>query len=709
LNGQAGHDLEISDDDRSFVVLRVVHQGHNNLSADLHAHVAQSLGLPHADATQDDGQQSDPFSPASLLQSADAQKGEKPIYRNRVDAIRSKIPYRSMGTDPQGKLLHPKPTVYGQQTAVVVGPQGEVIHTDRDHRVKVQFHWQRGDNSHSRLVHPQSGGHTGAPANEQSGTWVRIATSLAPVAGSNWGSNTVPRIGQEVLVDFIEGDIDRPVIIGSLYNGQGQQDAQYNQLAQGAGAATGNAPAWFPGEADAHAHPAALSGIKTQAMGTSQQGSGGYNQLVFDDSPGESRTSLQSHASPHDGASELNLGHLRHQTDNQRLNKTGFGSELKTQNSAAVRAGQGLLISSDARTNATGSQLDSTEALAQIEASHAIQLSLAETAQAHNAKLKDDKKQDEPEPAKLPALLQQEHSAEVLKGSAGTDASANTDGSGGQGQVTAYSDPQIQFSSPAGIAATTPADAVFNAGNTSSITAGQDINFAAQGNHFHAVKAGIGLFTYGKVSAEAGKDKPNKETGIKLHAAAGKFSLQSQSDETRVTADKQITVASISKAVTIAAPKHVLLTAQGAYIRLEGGNIMIHGPGTMAFNAGMKELAGPASASPSLPALPTADELKKDIELNFHYSDLEPVKGAPYKITFADGTSRQGTLDDKGHALVANAPKGDYHVEYGEDRREWKPEPLKPDPLLQRARQQQDQAKALIEAERKKNETGEDA
>ena len=91
-----------------------------------------------------------------------------------------------------------------------------------------------------------------------------------------------------------------------------------------------------------------------------------------------------------------------------------------------------------------------------------------------------------------------------------------------------------------------------------------------------AIKAGISLFTYGKAS---NKQKPNQETGIKLHAATGKVSTQSQSDKTSITADKTITVASINKTVMIAANKHVLLTAMGAFLKLEGGNITIAAPG----------------------------------------------------------------------------------------------------------------------------------
>jgi uncharacterized protein (DUF2345 family) len=89
--------------------------------------------------------------------------------------------------------------------------------------------------------------------------------------------------------------------------------------------------------------------------------------------------------------------------------------------------------------------------------------------------------------------------------------------SGGSGQVTAYSNPHLQLSAPAGIAAMTPVSAVLRSGTTSSLTAGQDINQVAQGNSMHLVKDGISLFSYGKASSA---DKPNQETGIRLHAAS---------------------------------------------------------------------------------------------------------------------------------------------------------------------------------------------
>lgn len=633
LRGQAQLDGAGSDDARTFAIVQVHHLAHNNLSAELQSTITKALGPGTPDGALD-------AEVSDLLHAAGKTNGERPLYRNRIEAIRREVPYRSSNVDGHGVLVHPRPTAMGQQTAIVVGPPGAVVHTDRDHRIKVQFHWQRNagsnDRSHSRLDHPAPDGQTGAPADDCASTWVRIAASLAPMAGANWGAVAVPRVGSEVLIDFIDGNIDRPVVIGSLYNGKGQTDAQQNQFFYGAGAATGNAPAWFPGESGAHAHPAALSGIKTQSMSTSQGGHGAYNQLVFDDSPGEPRVALQSHASRHTGTAELNMGKLRHQTDNQRLRQIGVGAELKTEHSAALRAGQGLLLSADTRNGASGSQLDSREAQTQLEQSHALQEAMGRTAQQHNASIKGEKGEAEPEPGKLAAISATKHSIDVLK---------SVDAAGGTANVTAYAEPQLQLSSPAGIVATTPSDAILSAANTSSITAGQDINFAAAGNSFHAVKAGISLFTYGKASA---KEKPNQETGIKLHAASGKVSSQSQADETRITADKTITVASITKSVAVAAKDHVLLTAQGAYLKLEGGNIMLHAPGKVEFKATSKELAGPANGSVSMPSLPKAKQIYNEAFVIVNEETKEPMAHVRYQLESESGVKVEGITDALG-------------------------------------------------------------
>ena len=634
LHGHARFDEARTDAGRSFTIARVVHLMHNNLSAEVLGSVHQLLGQGEVTAAVD----AEPG-----LHAVGEGAGERPLYRNRIDALPASVPYRSSGTDAHGQLLHPRPTVQGQQSAIVVGPSGAVIHTDRDHRIKVQFHWQRGSNSHSRMSHPHPDGHTGAPGNDMAGTWVRVAT---PVAGANWGSNMIPRVGQEVLVDFLEGDIDRPVVIGCLYNGRGQPDAQHNQVAQGAGAAIGNAAPWFPGESGGHAHPAVLSGFKSQAMRDSQGGAGAYNQLVFDDSAGQSRVVLQRHGKAHDGSAELNLGHLRHQSDNGRLGPAGFGAELKTAHSAAVRAGQGMLLSSDARRGGSGSQLDAREAQGQIEESNQLQIGLATQAQKHNAKLKG-----EPEPAELAALKEFGHSLEVVSSVAA--------GADGQGKVNAYLEPHLQLSSPAGIVAGTPANAVLAAGTTGSVSAAQDVNVVAQGNALTTVSAGISLFTYGKA---ANKAKPNQEVGLRLHAASGKLSSQSQSGMTSIVADKAVTFASVAKTVAISAPKkHVLLTAQGAYIKLEGGNIEVHAPGKVDFKASKKELAGPLSMAGVDLAMKVAElNIRRDLEIEYVDADGNVLKDEPVALKFSNGAEKTATLDASGKAILKNVPLGPF-------------------------------------------------
>ncbi|MGB0845683.1 MAG: type VI secretion system Vgr family protein [Thiolinea sp.] len=114
-------------------------------------------------------------------------------YLNDFQAIDSKTPFRSSQNTP-------KPIVQGPQTAVVVGPAGEEIYTDKYSRVKVQFHWDRYGRK-----------------DENSSCWVRVSQLWA---GKNWGGIHIPRIGQEVIVDFLEGDPDNPIITGRVYNAE---------------------------------------------------------------------------------------------------------------------------------------------------------------------------------------------------------------------------------------------------------------------------------------------------------------------------------------------------------------------------------------------------------------------------------------------------------------------------------------------------------
>jgi type VI secretion system secreted protein VgrG len=607
--------LDTSDGEATttFIITRVSHQARNNLIAHQRTDTADHSGN---------------------------HSGEQSRYRNTLTLIPDTTTYRPQTDDGHGIRLHPKPTVNGQQTAIVVG-NSDPIHTDRDHRIKIQYHWQRGEQSHSRLDHPYPDDHVAAPGDSKSGTWVRVMSSLAPTAGDNWGSVQLPRVGQEVLVDFLGGDIDRPVVIASLYNGRGQDNAAHNQIAGTAPTATANATPWFAGSEDAYNHAAVLSGIKTQSLANSQDGTGGYNQLVFDDSANQSRISLQQHEAQHTGDSELNLGQLTHQSDNQRLNPLGYGLELKTRHSAAVRAGSGLLISSD-RQAVNGMQMDSKPAQAAISRQHDLNAALAQAADSHQAKGAND-----PAAEQLTAIKQLDHSRQVI--SQQTSQGQNQD-------ISTYSEPQLQLSSPAGIVAATAANAVVTAGNTSNLTAEQDLSVSSQAQQHHAVKDGIRLFTQG-IATDS--NKPNQETGIRIHAAQGKLSSQSQSGNTHINASKDVHIASTEQTVTLAAPQHLLLTSGGAYIKLEGGNIEVHGPGVMAFKGSLTELAGPGSGSARLPAMPVAGILNmtqafsQQVDLSdfigMHPESGQAVDALPYEFRDTNGRIlQQGHTNESG-------------------------------------------------------------
>ena len=154
----------------------------------------------------------------------------EPVYENTFECVPASSPIRPA-------RLTAVPIVQGCHTAVVVGPSGEEIFTDKYGRVKVQFHWDREGKK-----------------NENSSCWVRVSY---PTAGKAWGAIQIPRIGQEVIVDFIEGDPDRPIITGRVYN-------------------AGQMPPYdLPGKG-------MVGGFKSN----STKGGGGYNEFAFDDTKG---------------------------------------------------------------------------------------------------------------------------------------------------------------------------------------------------------------------------------------------------------------------------------------------------------------------------------------------------------------------------------------------------------------------------------------
>ncbi|MDR2014088.1 MAG: DUF2345 domain-containing protein [Azoarcus sp.] len=167
---------------------------------------------------------------------------------------------------------------------------------------------------------------------------------------------------------------------------------------------------------------------------------------------------------------------------------------------------------------------------------------------------------------------------------------------GGTGTVPAWSDPCIWTSAPGGIAQLTPKNHILVSGKSTVLVAEHDIDLVSQGSQALAVKDGLVLFAHGK-SIRA--NKPNQETGLHLHAASGKISLQAQSGQITAAADKKVTIASTEADLSVSASQKILATAGGAYLKIEGGNIELHAPGRVDLKAAMKIFTGPASASGS--------------------------------------------------------------------------------------------------------------
>ncbi|HTO92221.1 MAG TPA: type VI secretion system tip protein VgrG [Candidatus Sulfotelmatobacter sp.] len=163
---------------------------------------------------------------------------KKPVYRATFDCIPAAVSYRS-------PRVTPRPTIDGPQTAVVVGGSQDEIHCDDHGRVKVKFHWDRADTK-----------------GDKSSCWIRVSQAWG---GAGWGTLFIPRVGQEVVVDFLEGDPDRPLITGRVYN------------------ATNPVPYKLPDNK-----------TRTSIKSNSSPGGDGANELRFEDKKGNEQLFIQA-------------------------------------------------------------------------------------------------------------------------------------------------------------------------------------------------------------------------------------------------------------------------------------------------------------------------------------------------------------------------------------------------------------------------------
>ena len=247
---------------------------------------------------------------------------------------------RNITTVPEYHPLQHRPSTHPQR-AKVVGPSGEEIHVDEWGRIKVRFLFTRNED------HSHDGG-AGSNDNDTDSAWVDV---LTPWAGDGYGARFLPRIGEIVVIDFFDGNIDRPFVVGRIHEAQ-RSPTKFDDKGQ------------LPDTKK-------LAGIKSREV----KGSG-YGQLRFDDTTDQISSQLQSSH----GASQLNLGNLSHPKETDTSEGRGEGFELRTDQWGAVRAGHGLLLSTYAQDSASGNHLDATAAKSQLESSLNNSKALSEVA-----------------------------------------------------------------------------------------------------------------------------------------------------------------------------------------------------------------------------------------------------------------------------------------------------------------------------------------
>ena len=543
---------------------------------------------------------------------------ENGTYRNRFGCVRDTVAIVPALTSAP----HPT-TAPGPQCALVVGLPDAVSTTTRDHQVRIQFAWQRGVRANAGGLTHDTDDAGCAPGDERSGTWVRVAEALA---GPNWGTLFTPRIGTEVLVDFIEGDIDRPVIVAQLFNGA-------------------DLPPFSAGVDSGADHPGTLSGIHTHNFDV-----GGFNQWQIDDTQGQVRTRLATSTA----ATQLNLGYLVAQTPGsaQRGAYRGSGFELRTDAWAVVRGGEGVLLSTSARSRqgcgVTSTQMDAAEVVSLLKGAQALGKTLGDAAGQQQALFSADALKAQADLIEQIDPKEKGKFAGAVNGQTALKAKSGSRELDGEQPVEKFGSSLVLMDSAASINWATPASTVIYAGQQLHWTTQSDLHMTAAHTVSSVAGGSASLFTH------AG--------GIQAIAGNGPVSLQAHTDQLEILADKEITVISVNDCIEIKAKQKIVLQAGQSAITLEGGDITFACPGKFSVKGGKHFFDSGANKAANSLNLPgeLSEEAKHWIAL--HYLDPELAEGIPevdYQIHFEKGPMLTGTLDQQGqarHENVLNKP-----------------------------------------------------
>jgi type VI secretion system secreted protein VgrG len=488
-------------------------------------------------------------------QIVDAASGRKQQWKVEVD-----VTAHPMAEPLRPALTQAKPFTRGPQPALVVGPAGQNIWTDELGRIKVQFPWDRIGQK-----------------NQHSTCWIRVSS---PWAGNQLGSMQIPRIGQEVIVDFYGGDPDLPICTGRPYN-------------------QNNKPPWaLPGQQ-------ALSGFRSRELtdegGNSAAGRG--NHLVLDDTAGKIQAQLKSDHQH----SQLSLGHITRIEDNAgRKDARGEGFELRTDGWGAMRAEKGLLISTDGRSKAVGGLLSRDELVACLEQALAIARDLTKAA----AKCEAGERETAPQQALSNA-------AEALGHGASNEAKTDGKAQGGQ--------PVLAFSGAAGIASVTPKDHIQYAGLNIDTVAGHNQQHYADQSILHTAGKDIGQFA---------------RTGdIRVIANEGKLVHQAQHNSVEITGEKAVTIQSTEDGITIKAKKSITLALDdGTYLRMGGGRVVWGMTGEYLVQTSNLRISGPSTIAVDFPSFMRTDQAQQ-LKLHRMGDKDDSLANRAYSLVKADGSA----------------------------------------------------------------------
>ncbi|MDI1261559.1 type VI secretion system Vgr family protein [Aquabacterium sp.] len=657
-------------DDKEFFLCSVDAIGINNLPKDLSAAIVKSLGQSELPDLRSPSAGHDPVDTERLQQQA-AETG----FACQFQALRRKVPWRAVLLDGTGLRPRPRPTALGMQTAIVVGPDGRTaasgadeLYTDKLGRVKVKFHWQANPYAPQR-------------ANSDHSCWVRV---MQRFSGPGMGHQFIPRIGHEVLVGFLNNDIDRPYVHSSLYSGRGEggvprtpggtsaerdtsafaqsrdhgPSAQMNLVGSGGG---GNSPAWHGAApsaategAEGQNNAAALSGVKSKEFGGQ-----GYNQTVFDDTPGQGR--LQLHTTQ--AQTWLQMGHLLHQADNHRGSFRGLGFELRTDAWGGLRAVRGVMLSTFGLGNGLG---QTGEGAGDNAAGMALAKQMQQLAQAfHQAatthqtvglasaagSVRAGQSTLDGQLAPAAAL------SKSLSGMVGVNSlpEARADAASkctkaGPGKVPHMADPLIAIVGKAGVGITAGQDLHLSSQDTTTLASGQDTHWAVGGQARVHTGQAIGVLAG---AIQAGSEAAGK--GLTLIAAQGPIDLQAQHGPAQIAAKQMLELKTANGVVNIAAAKRVVLAVSGgASITIDGGSLTVECPGKITVQAGMKSMVGPGSMSHAMPDAVQSGPFQRRFVVR-RATDQQAIAHQKYRMTLQDGRVIEGVTDAAGQTDLAQS------------------------------------------------------